>query len=623
LFGFRVGLPTTVASIPLTIEENSGGILMRLAILGLVFATVCSSAVGQTIRPPVTLLSFNLPPNFVPGGQLAAERVLGSSQYQLNAMQLLIQVRTLREECTRLPLAPSGRQAIVLAANLSVQRAEALHQASVRNNFAALPALRASLRGSLDALTRSVQLYLGGNPGLRQAIAQVEFAEQRLDGGNGGGIGGGNEQRESAARLAYAVESQSEQLRAAIADASNFGTDANMARALRNYAFGYRRLAESIETGIAIQQALSAYTALVEQWRGIVNAIGASFATNVIVQTQAARTNSLTADLGRVLGGAEQPLPPGPGLFPSRRCMVVGAGETGGPHVKLVHELNGPSHDFFAYDVQYRGGVRVAVADLNGDGTPDIVTAPGRGMIPLIRVFNGRDLSLMAQFVAYDPPFDLGVYVAAADLTPNGRALIAVGPGVGGPPHVKLFDLAAGRMISELYPYPRELRCGARPALGDINRDGLPELVTVPGAGNGPHVKIFNGADGALLREFSAVEESFRGGLFVAMADVTRNGRADLILGTDAGRVAVLKVVDGVTGRELGAVEPFGRNESGGVRVGTFDVNADGIMDLIAAPGAGVAGLPVRIYNGANSRLLHEFVPFQGNFAGGVFVGGK
>ena len=597
-----------------------------VVILALGFALSPATASAQAQRQPIPLRSFNLPANLVPGGgNLAAERVLGASQFQLNAMQLLIQVRNYREQSARLPLPGGLRQTTVMTANASVQRAEQLYAAAVRNDVVSLPALRAGLHATLEQQTRLVQPYLAGNPVLQQAIAQVEFAEQRLDGNIGGGGGiGGNEQRETAARLAFAVESQAEQLRAVITDGGGFGANRNLLNRLRGFAFGSRRLAEGIEGGMGIDQALVNYAALVEKWRLLVTAIAGPFGTNAAIQTQAARTNSLTADLGRVLGGATQPQLPGPGFLPgNRRGLVVGAGETGGPHVKLFHELNGPSQDFFAYDVDYRGGVRVAVADLNGDGVPDLVTAPGRGMIPLIRVFDGRDLSLMAQFVAYDPPYDLGVFVAAADLSANGRALIAVGPGVGGPPHVKLFDLAAGKLIDEIYPYPKELRCGARPALGDLNGDGLPELVTVPGAGNGPHVKIFNGANGRLLREFNAVEATFRGGLFVALADVTRNGRADLILGTDAGRTGLLKVMDGLTGREIGVVEPFGRNYTGGVRVGSFDGNADGIADLIAAPGPGFPGLPVRIYNGADSRLLHEFLPFQGNFPGGYFVGGK
>src|SRR5258708_39087240 len=41
------------------------------------------------------------------------------------------------------------------------------------------------------------------------------------------------------------------------------------------------------------------------------------------------------------------------------------------------------------YDPKFKGGVRVAVWDVNGDGTPDIVAAPGKGKGQSVRVFDG------------------------------------------------------------------------------------------------------------------------------------------------------------------------------------------------------------------------------------------
>jgi hypothetical protein len=49
------------------------------------------------------------------------------------------------------------------------------------------------------------------------------------------------------------------------------------------------------------------------------------------------------------------------------------------------------------------------MADLTGDGIPDIITAPGPGGPPEVRVFDGRDGSPLAGplggFLAYDSSF--------------------------------------------------------------------------------------------------------------------------------------------------------------------------------------------------------------------------
>ena len=61
-----------------------------------------------------------------------------------------------------------------------------------------------------------------------------------------------------------------------------------------------------------------------------------------------------------------------------------------------------PRFQFFAYDPSFRGGVRVATADVNGDGFPDIITAAGPGGGAHVKVFDGTNRKLITSFYAYD-----------------------------------------------------------------------------------------------------------------------------------------------------------------------------------------------------------------------------
>jgi hypothetical protein len=69
--------------------------------------------------------------------------------------------------------------------------------------------------------------------------------------------------------------------------------------------------------------------------------------------------------------------------------------------------------EFFAYDQQFRGGVRVACNDINGDGVPDVITAPGPGIPAVVRGFDGRNQETLFEFSAFDPRFMGGAYVAS------------------------------------------------------------------------------------------------------------------------------------------------------------------------------------------------------------------
>ena len=172
--------------------------------------------------------------------------------------------------------------------------------------------------------------------------------------------------------------------------------------------------------------------------------------------------------------------------------------------------------EFFAYDQRLQCGARVALGDVDGDRIPDIITAPGPGVEPVIKVFSGRNVAQISSFYAYEAAFHGGVYVAAADVNRNGRAEIITGPGANGGPHVRIFDPLAGRLVQEFFAYDRSFLGGVRLAVCDVVGDGRPDIVTAPGGGASPVVRIFRNRDGQLDREFAAFDPHFRGGAWVA-----------------------------------------------------------------------------------------------------------
>jgi hypothetical protein len=96
---------------------------------------------------------------------------------------------------------------------------------------------------------------------------------------------------------------------------------------------------------------------------------------------------------------------------------ISGAGAGGGPNVTVFGNIGpgGPTllDNFLAYAAGFTGGVRVVAGDFNGDGIADIIAGAGPGGGPNVTVFNGPDGGLLASFLAFDPGFTGGLYVAA------------------------------------------------------------------------------------------------------------------------------------------------------------------------------------------------------------------
>ena len=135
-----------------------------------------------------------------------------------------------------------------------------------------------------------------------------------------------------------------------------------------------------------------------------------------------------------------------------------------------------PLLSFFAYGADFRGGVYVATGDMNGDGTPDIITGAGEGGGPLVRYFDGHSGLLFRQFYAY--PTNTGGLGSNALWTSGVRVAVT----------------------------------------SDVDGDSIPDLIVSPGPGRSATVRLDSGAQATQIREFTAFDPSFLGGVFVGGA---------------------------------------------------------------------------------------------------------
>ncbi len=279
-----------------------------------------------------------------------------------------------------------------------------------------------------------------------------------------------------------------------------------------------------------------------------------------------------------------------------------------------------------------------AVADVTGDGTPDLVVGSGVGSPPQVRVFDGVTQEVVTSFIPFEPTFTGGVHVAAGDVTDDGRADIVVTPADGGGPRVRVFSGDGLTILADFWGInDPDFRGGLHAALADLNRDGVADLIVGAGAGGGPRLAAYDGATigtgspAKLFADLFAFEPSQVAGVHVTAADVNGDSIPDLVIGAGPGSAPRVRVLSGadLLGRQAPeVVADFYAGDSssrGGVRVAGKDLDGDVYADLVI--GSGPDTLPeVRTYLGRRLVIGEgepetAFRAFEEDDPGGIYVG--
>jgi hypothetical protein len=541
--------------------------------------------------------------------------------------QLALELENAKGELARSNLNPFARAGILQRMDRVIEECAAL-DATVRRNaprpqvsaaFAELERDVDALRGALAQTPAALQIAIGPLSRGEDAVQQLARLFGSIGGGGGGAIGDPNAQKRRLTRMVEAAEDAGDELRNAVADQIG-GPDRALERALGHFVRECRLFGRRLRADESSDLLHRTYEGMGVHWAEALDGLGRVRNLPQDVFARAQKVDQLHRRFGAALGRPPFPGGANPGLPSAKRmAFAVGADAGAQPRVTVFADERGTvAHSFFAYDPKFDGGARVEMADLNGDGVPELVTAPGphRGAALPVRVFDGRDMSLLIEFVPF-PAYTEGVQIAALNLTRDGRALIAATTDTTG--QIKVFDLAQGKAVDDFFGHdPKRVTGGLRLAWGDVNGDGVSDLITVTGPSNTTTtVRVFNGRNREVLGEWAAVDAKYRAGAFVTAADLDGNGRANPVIGLDAGTLPLVRVFDD-RGKALGEWMAYDRNYKGGVRVAVSDRKS-----VVVAPGGGLRNSPVRVFDATRpNQPPAEFAPFPG-FGGGLHVGGR
>lgn len=227
-----------------------------------------------------------------------------------------------------------------------------------------------------------------------------------------------------------------------------------------------------------------------------------------------------------------------------------------------------------------RANGRVVVADINGDGLLDVMSAnaePSGELRAWMQNSNGQMVGTRLP----SPARNEATVKRAADLNRDGRLDLVVSPGLGFQQDVEIWlqqadgSFAAGQSLSTASVW------GASDlAVGDLNGDGRIDIVASTGGNSPTYVAVFYQGAAGLFGPATALA-SFDNPSAVRLGDLNGDGRLDMVVAhTGFSRLGVyLQLANGLLSAEqLFSLDPF-VSSGGGFLLA--DINRDGRVDIL------------------------------------------
>jgi hypothetical protein len=241
----------------------------------------------------------------------------------------------------------------------------------------------------------------------------------------------------------------------------------------------------------------------------------------------------------------------------------------------------------------------VAVADINGDGFADIVTANyGNSTLSILKS-NGNG--------TFQPPVTVTLpaganpgFLKLADVNGDGKPDIIESNFGTGTVGVLLNDGHGG------FSAPTYTNVGSGPAglaVGDINGDGFPDIV-VGNTGDNTVSVLLNDRHGGFTAQTPVTLASGAIPLNVALGDLNGDGKLDMVVDDIQDDTIVVLLGDGAGHFTQKSSFTFGSGGTGTVStspqsVSLVDINGDGILDIVtSAYQSGVSTVVVFLGNG-------------------------
>jgi FtsP/CotA-like multicopper oxidase with cupredoxin domain len=284
----------------------------------------------------------------------------------------------------------------------------------------------------------------------------------------------------------------------------------------------------------------------------------------------------------------------------------------------------------------------------------DNANVPAPSMGPQEAVIQPGTLTMRTRFIDY-----LGLYVMHChrlNHEDNGLMMlinvipaisdyaVAVPGSPGHPAMVSVFDGHGDRLITTVTPFP-DFYGTPSVAIGDVDADGIYDLIVGAGKGHSPEVVAYSGAPSGgkrfstELARFQAFDEAQTGGVSVASTQIDGKSADNIVVGSGAGTTDRVRIFSselpalGTAPATFASLAPYGSDASGVSLAAGFVDFLTGRNSVVTAPGTGaqvkvfsyslmtpIGTPPAWPNNPGNAHMDASFTPFGANYRGSMSI---
>ena len=295
--------------------------------------------------------------------------------------------------------------------------------------------------------------------------------------------------------------------------------------------------------------------------------------------------------------------------------IITGAGPGEEPHLR-VFDMNGNLiWETFVFDQDFKGGIDVTAGDVNGDGKDEIIISQlsnGQAWVKIYQV--NEQKTVLANFLAFASNFKGGCHIASGDIDGDGKDEIIAGAGSSGRPQIRIFDEKGKWTGWDTYAFDQNFRGGVDVACSDIDNDRTDEIFVSQNSFGQAWVKVYRAdKEKTVVSNFRAYASNFKGGANIGAGDLDQDGKAEVIVGANAGGGPNVKVFE-FTGQPKNIdFFPYPQDFSGGVNVACGNFQKDSTNEIITAPGKRLPDGRVDLYKYIEVDLSSQILKYFEN----------